>query len=164
MVKMPEETPIERLHKIATECARQGANNEAACAMLAEAVAADAGLRELLLTPWEPHAIRDLIGEKRRRDRAVIWSRPKAADARVDLLRRASVRMSLMDFPLPNGTRLGNATGEDLAEGSATYKAQASDMAAKAKWLDLIAAGLPEGKTVGEALTETDLERLRDEV
>lgn len=164
MVEMPKETPIERLHKIATECARQGANNEEACDMLAAEVAADPNLREVLLSPWEPHAIRALIGEKRRRDRSVIWSRPAAADARVGLLRRASVRMSLLDFPLPDGTRLGNADAEALAGGIATYTAQASDMAAKAKWLDLIRAQLPEGKTVGEAMTEQDLERLRGEV
>jgi outer membrane translocation and assembly module TamA len=47
-------------------------------------------------------------------------------------------RLTLYDFRLYNGKRLGDATVEDIESSIKQYLAQATDMAAKAAWLQLV--------------------------
>jgi len=82
---------------------------------------------------------------------------------RVHALAAGNARM-LMDWPLPDGTRLSDATREQVrkaAEG--TYK-QADTMRWDARWYALIAAKMPEGTTkhVRSLLDEATLFKLRE--
>lgn len=72
---------------------------------------------------------------------------------------------SLLDFLLPGGMRLRDATASDVLEAAGVYRRQAVDMTAKADWLFKVAERCGRStKTVGLLLKESDLQRLRDEV
>ena len=68
----------------------------------------------------------------------------------------------LMDFPLPGGKRLGEATADEVRTAAEFYSKQAGNMAHKARWLSMIAARVKD-KTVKDALTEKKLRELQKE-
>ena len=66
----------------------------------------------------------------------------------------SSVSMSMLDFPLAGGQRLGAAVRSDVERQAALYEEHASDMSHKARWLRRIAERMPEGRAVGDVLDE----------
>lgn len=70
---------------------------------------------------------------------------------------------ALLDFPLSGGQPLREATREDVETQARLYGTAARNMRTKAIWLSAIAEKVPEGVTVGEALTEDDAEALLKE-
>lgn len=66
---------------------------------------------------------------------------------------------ALMDFPLPGGVRLKDATSADLAKAVEFYAKQADNMQRKSVWLDRIRERVGD-KTVADALSESDLQEL----
>ena len=77
----------------------------------------------------------------------------------------ANANRTLMEgFPLPDGTRLGDARREDLLKASNFYSKQATDMRHKALFLTAVAGRLKGRKRVRDTLAETDLVALRDGV
>lgn len=98
--------------------------------------------------------------------RAAIWNAAerRAAPAKVGLVHLANgISASLLNFPLAGGLPLRAATREEVEAQAALYTARGSDMLHKARWLALIAARLPEGATVGEALDDDTVEALSRE-
>jgi hypothetical protein len=152
------------LRDVVRECIEAAADQQDATDRLLERVRADAALRSELLTPWETTAAAAIVVSVQAAQRRTIWVRPSAPDARVSALRTAAATM-LMDFPLPGGKRVRDATAADLAAGVAFYAGRAADMGAKARWLAAVRAKLEATNlaTVAEAMDEAALAALRED-
>lgn len=73
----------------------------------------------------------------------------------------AADRRALLEFPLPSGIKIAEATKADLADAIGFYYRQARDMMRKRQWFVLLQDRLPdEHKRVGDVLTERELEAL----
>ena len=64
------------------------------------------------------------------------------------------IAASLLDFPLAGGVKLATATREQVIEAADRYESTAIDAKHKSQWLRLIAQSVPEGKTVGDVLSD----------
>lgn len=83
------------------------------------------------------------------------------ADRRNNVVALATgIANSLLDFPLANGVKLRAATRDEVFEQAGRYGTQARDMTRKAKWLSAIADRVPEGKVVGDVITDADAKAL----
>jgi hypothetical protein len=155
------ETPAERLREITRACVATSPNAETATTRLLEKVRGDAELWNALMEPFEHRAAALAVGAMIRDNRRAVWGRAKPATSGADL--RAALgnaARALLEYRLPTGTVLRDATAADLARAEAAYRAQADNMAWKARWLARVRAEL-EAKapaaTVGAALTEAQL-------
>jgi len=95
-----------------------------------------------------------------RADRRQIWYSP-GYDAGGNGDRVKTHSASLMDWPLPGGKKLRDATREDLIEASDFYLRQAAQMRGVADFLFAISERVKR-KTVGNTLSESDLRALKD--
>lgn len=96
-----------------------------------------------------------------RSERRIIWNSPNySAGGNGERVKQHAE--TLMDWPLPGGMKLRDATKKDLLEASTFYQKQASKMAAISGWLGAIANKV-KTKTVGETLTDEQLRKLRDD-
>lgn len=68
----------------------------------------------------------------------------------------------LETFQLPDGTYLKDADRDGLLSASAFYREQSQELRTQAKWLELIAQGLPPGARVGAKLTNERVAELQD--
>ena len=87
---------------------------------------------------------------------------PKASN----IIALADLNMrNLMEFhlPIPGSPLLKSATKEQVMQAAHRYLSNGYSFLAKGKWLELVAGKVPEGKLVGEVLTEKKLADLRDE-
>lgn len=76
----------------------------------------------------------------------------------------AAVTFSLLEYELRiNGesVMLKNATAEQVATVAQHYLSQGATMLRTGRWLERVAAAVPKGKTVGDALGAKQLERLQ---
>lgn len=73
--------------------------------------------------------------------------------ARVSAL-AGGISSSMLDFPLANGLRLGDATADQVFAQVHRYEEAGADMMRKARWLRLIAQSIPPGKTVGAIISD----------
>lgn len=96
-----------------------------------------------------------------RSERKIIWESPNY-DAGGNGERIKQHATTLMDWPLPGGMKMRDATKKDLMEAATFYSKQAAKMSAIAKWLDAVASKV-KSKTVGQTLTDKQLMELRDE-
>lgn len=125
---------------------------------------------EKLLMLFSEHCIRltcvEAVKTICRSERRSTWLPPNydagGNGARVLALAKSNSEM-LLDFPLWGGKKLRDATKDDVAESAAKWTAQGKDMMSKGRWLSLVASRVPEKKTVGQALTETELRKLHKE-
>lgn len=155
----------------AAKAALANANGDARLATqkLEEAVRKDRVLRDQLLEPLISNACYDAIRAQCGRERRAVWKAPveklvpkrggPTGTVRVVQLAAGTLLM----FPLPGGKHLGDATREDIAKAASAYASQSEDMAVKARWLQLVLQSLPEGKKVGEVLTDKRLRELQKE-
>jgi len=122
-------------------------------------------------------ACRELISTFRRRQREVAYfgntpfekrhefHRPPVDNngpAAVQALARSNLN-SLMNFPLEDGTLLGDSTHDKLTKMIGYYQSTARSSAVKAKWLLLVQQSLPDGKRVRDVMTNERLNELREE-
>lgn len=128
---------------------------------LEEAARSDRELRDYLTEPYLKQACYNAVRSHYRVERREIWTAPNYTKGgngqRVEQHAR-----TLLDFPLPNGKRLRDATREDLLSAAEFYRRQSEDMAQKAHWLERIAEKTGR-KKVGAALTVKQIESLRGE-
>ena len=125
---------------------------------------ADPALMFALMKPYEVRAARIAVGRFGRDSRRKVWNRPTTTDsnARVVALVASNMAM-LLDFPLPGGKPLRDATKDEVQDAANSYRTQAVDMVQKSAWLKLIAKNVPKGKTVGETLDELALALFKEE-
>ena len=69
---------------------------------------------------------------------------------------------SLLDFVLPGGLKLRDATPAQLHATARVFEHNAAESRRTARWLDAVAARVPDGRKVGEALDARELQRLKD--
>ena len=154
----------------AAECLRRADGDVQKATALMEARAhSDRAFKAALLEPLLSFACFEACKRAMRSTRRAIWSPPVHSGSGGTVQGQAGrvqslAASNLMMFPLRNGLVLGRATLEDVRESAAFYAAQGADMVRKGKWLALIAARVPDGKTVSQALTEDDLRNLQAEV
>lgn len=123
----------------------------------------DPSVRAAVIDAAVEEAARSMVGHAMRAERAAIWSgRAPTPKTSVTAFAGGMAR-SLLDFPLAGGLRLGDATREEVAAQAALYAALRDDAARKARWLTAIAAALPEGARVRDAMTEAQVSALREE-
>jgi len=75
---------------------------------------------------------------------------------------RAVIGMTLFDFPLPGGKRLGDANAAEIAQGAQAYAETATDATHKSRWLQAVAAKVGKRNRCEEALTLAQLEALME--
>ena len=149
------------LDHIAALCL-ENAEGEWQTAALAMRVEIDSNLelREELLAPLISGAIWDRIRKAARNDRRKCLQ-PNVGEDNTDGL-KAMARRTLLDFPLREGTRLGDATRPEVAEAADWYGVLAKTNGTNATWLKSVARALPDDeKTVSDVLSEDQARRLR---
>lgn len=171
--KAEPELTIQEVAKRALDDA--GGNIDTAAAMFEKAIRASERLKELLTEPLITRACRDAVMHQMREHRRTIWmsqtapvraapTPPPQPDAKGQAERVVQLAAgTLLMFPLPGGRYLGDATRAEIAEVAVMYSQRATDAGHKARWLQLIAQSVPEGKTVKEALTDARLRELQAE-
>ena len=151
------------LHALAAHYLKAAKNNRAeAEAATINAIFADNELREALAVPLVAGAVKQAVGEVIRQDRADVWSgpSPEAGKRRVKITARIN-NLLLMNFRLPTGKLLRDATAAEVKEAAMFYFKQGSDMMVKYRWLTAIAKAVPAGEIVGKVLREKQLRTLR---
>lgn len=177
---VPEGKPIKpfvapspvTVHDLAKACfdAAQGDVKRAA-RIMERKVRAERALLSSLLEEFIRMTCTDAVAHVLRGSRRAIWNTPDQmppnydAGGRGDRIKylAASNRMMLMQFQLPGGKILGDATAPEVREAASFYGKQAKDMGHKSRWLELIAANVKKNKTVRESLDESKLQELKRE-
>jgi hypothetical protein len=149
----------------AAQLAMERADNEvqAATAILEDMACNDPDLYNALLSPFLNVAAYEACRALCRQQRQKIWTAPNY-DQGGNGHRVLDHAMSLMDFPLPGGKRLRDATKADLEEASSFFAKQAADMSHKARWLSAIASKVKGKKTVADVFDADSLAKLRESV
>jgi len=129
--------------------------------MLEEEARKDADLYNHLTEPFLARACYDAVRTEYQSERKQIWTAPNYTEGGNGHRVKEHAR-TLLDFPLPNGKRMRDATKADLLEASEFYRKQAADMARKARWLEQVAESVGK-KKVGNALSAEDLEQMRSQ-
>jgi len=141
---------------------KAGGDTHNAAVILQETVSKRGGLYKALMDPLLTQACRDAIGLVVRTHRKSVWKHRTDSSERVVALAAGNL-LSLMDFPLPGGKRLGDASRSEVSTAAEFYDRQAKDMAHKGRWLALIAQSVTDEQTVGQALDENRLSELQTE-
>lgn len=135
--------------------------------MMEDAVKSSRSLRDALTEPLIKLACYDAVRSASADQRRKSWKPPTeqwvpgkvTGSGRVVQLSKATLLM----FPLPGGKALQDAKASDLSAAQSFYQGQSADMAHKARWLQLVAQSIPDGKTVGEVLSDKRLRELQEE-
>lgn len=140
---------------------KAGGDIAAAVDVMHRTMRSDRALYAAVMEPLERSACYEAIASIIRQSRAKVWQAPNAAaDTGGRIL--ALVR-HLMDFPLPGGKRLADATKVDLVAAAEFYSKQAGDMAHKSRWLAAVAGKLGDSDVVRTTLDEAALAALQKE-
>lgn len=134
--------------------------------------AEDAELHDYLMDKGIKFALRSVNRDSRRH----IWNESSTTDRYVDADRTPSnlvvpqmnegvelMVMSVFDYPLPGGKKLGDATKTDLLDSSQSLMKQGKTLLERGRWMSMLADRVPFGKTVADSLNESDVRRLMDE-
>lgn len=101
-------------------------------------------------------AVRAKIAAVRTYERAAII-RDQEKEAQGIARRAGAVDRAFMDFPLPFGGKLADATKHDIHRAADHYEISAATQQRRAAWLRKIADMMPENVHVSAALTEAQL-------
>ena len=105
----------------------------------------------------------DELGNVVRDGRSTIWSGGGASATEASERVAALARSNLLNFALPNGKRLANASRAECMEYGDGYLKQGKTMCHLGRWLRLIGQSVPDGKVVHKVLSEERLNELREE-
>jgi len=94
---------------------------------------------------------------------AEVWNGTRAAaqGQRAAGAMAAATVFALMNYRLPGGAVLKDATGQEVAEAACFYMKQGRTMIEKGTWLEMIAKRVPQDRTVSSVLTENDLLKMQ---
>ncbi len=99
-----------------------------------------------------------------RKDRAATWEAAEAVRTAGPAERIAALaRANLLNFVLPNGKRIGAASGAECTDHGENYLKQGKTMCHLGRWLRLVGQSVPAGKRVSKVLSEERLHELREE-
>jgi len=147
---------------------RTGGDWSRADKLLRRWMADDEEFYRAVMEPLIGQATWDLIRKVTSNDRALAWRVPARPDPGADdegLPRLADANLrGLMGIPLPCAGRplLGEATRQVVLEAAAFYATQAKGNAVRGRWLEMVAAAMPDArKRVRSVLTESKLRTLQ---
>ena len=121
---------------------------------------ADQAVMDELMQPHLDAAIARAIGDAKRAERRVIWTRPAGPDVIVARLAKEAAS-TLYDMRLPSGQRLGDAFRDDVAAAQAVYQVNADMNRQKADFLGRVLSLVDEGKRVRDCVSLEQLEEFR---
>jgi len=161
----PKSDPVREAAKAALDAS--DGDVRSATIVLERAVRNDRMLRDALTEPLIASACYDAIRNACQTERRKIWepSKEKLVKTRVTGAHRV-VQLAagnLLTFPLPGGKKLREATRADISKAADFYASQSDDMAVKARWLRLVLQSVPDGKKVGDVLSDERLRELQRE-
>lgn len=131
---------------------------------LTELLLRDRKLLKLLIEQVCREAIRSYTRVAQGNTRfAIIQSISSAARrAQGEALNRATMKL-LLDYPLGGGKKLRDATRAEIIHSADVYEKIAQTNGQRAKWLRLIAQSVPDGKCVGDVISEDRAKELFEE-
>lgn len=161
-------TKTKYIPDLAIKCLAKAKNDVTkATVLMHEMVISDLALYRELMDPLVREACYDAIRRQVRTERGIVWEtrQPTSQESREVIRRLADgiTKATLYYWSLPNGQRLGNATKPEVMSAAVFYNKQAGDMTVKAKWLELIAKRIKDGRTVKQSISEKKLADLRIE-
>lgn len=157
---------FETIDQLAIHCLDNNEGSIKARAAMVAAVSRSQRLKALLLTRGELERIcGSVLYGLMRRERRELWTETFDSpnpDASVvsGSLQKLSKKL-LYDYPLFDGTKLGDAKREKIAEQRQINESHARSNATRARWFGLIEAQL-KTKTVRETLTNDQLEHMKE--
>jgi len=163
--KNKPETSESYAREIARECLKKASGaQQAAIRMMVERAGSDAALFRAIAWPLVEGGVAKIIGDLCRSERQTNWQGgPAFAPNEAARIKRIGAS-NLMMFRLPGSyIPMKDAKREDLAKAIELCSTTAKDLLFKTRWFQAIRDALPDGKRVGEALTETRLGELQME-
>lgn len=131
-----------------------GEDRRMACQRLAEDIAADPSL----LMPIAELAARQLVGQRLSADRKAIITRAQSISDRDRVLQAELAATNLwMDFPLMCGTRLGDATRQEVTATAERYLKLGRANTKRGRFLQSVAQAVTGKKKVRQVLTEDQI-------
>jgi len=157
--------PAATIASIARESLEKADGNviEAAKTMTNRVLKNDALFRQLM-EPLCQSACYDAIRQVVRHSRRSMWDMKQPTPA--EEKRRTEhegefFRATLYDFPLPDGTRLGDAIKSQILAGADFYAKQSKNMESKARFLTMVGAVANERKPLRKVASLTQLANLK---
>lgn len=154
--------PQDTLRSLAKAVLDETGSYDAAVPALLAALKTRPLLEAEFLRPHMTARARDLLSSVAASERQIVWHRPVDPMVRVRAL-SDGMRLTLLDFRLPNGMRLAEATRVTVEDAAGDYAKQAGDMAWKARWLSAIARAMPEGVPVADVMDAAALAALQEQ-
>jgi hypothetical protein len=158
------ETHESLLHQAARECLKKSdGTSQAAAALLIKRIRRDRVLRDEITDSHLPALCTQYIRQMMGTNRRAAFPTGIVAVSKFGALLH-SVGQEWLDFPLPGGLRLAEASRAELIEASERYMGQSKTMLRRARWLRLCARSVPEDKKAGDVLTNERLAEIDAEV
>ena len=154
------EEESQTIDAIARDCLLDaGGDWQEAAKSMEKTINTDAELKAALLEPMLAKVIWAAIRQAARETRATFWVHGSGTDNVTGITEMAN--RTLLDFPLPGGKRLGDATAEDVEKARGFYHAQAAGNARAARFLAAVKVAMGDSEKVSDALTHDRLETLQ---
>lgn len=149
--------PKRSARQVAADCYRAcGGNEQAAQIMLRELILSDPPLREEVLAPFLATVTRDLIRDCRNLIRSTI-----ATPAARGSMGLKELARTWYDWPLSDGTLLGDASADQLLTEGDRYERLASVHKRRSQFFANLARLMPKnGKKVREAISNDEIKKI----
>jgi hypothetical protein len=144
------------LHAIAREMLESHNGDPTQARLAMQEALADPGLRRAIAEDAIAIAVREKLSSVRTYERGAIF-RDAKRDAEGIARRANAIDRAFMDFPLPFGGKLADATKADIHKAADHYEVSAATQQRRAAWLRAIANMMPDNVHVSAALTEAQL-------
>lgn len=155
-----QETAQKTVQKVAQECVDATSSIQEAQNRLKRLTLEDSDLHRRVTAHLLDQACYDAVRAVHKGNRQKIWAAPNYTQGG-NGHRLKTMAVTLLDFPLPNGVKLGDATGAQVIEAAEFYRKQAADMRNKAIWLKKVSECLDTGEKVRDNITHQQLEAMK---
>lgn len=168
----PEETNLGPVAEQAEHCLDIcNGDVSKATELMRQRINEDRDLFNELVEPLVKAACYTAVAARIRARREHVWVAPRydGLDSLSAVTQRDRDRLSslasrnLLNFPLPGGQLLGDASKTAILEASSVYRTQSAATAHKARWLERVAGEVPEGKIARTVLSEKELRQFQEE-
>ncbi len=149
---------VHSLSSLAREALKASGNDTDVAAEWLSGRLEDPAIRKVVAADIVAMAAGAAIRAVRSSDRALIDDDMRRRQAGEVLARAGAVDRALMDYPLPFGGVLADATRAEISRAVEHYRVSSKTALMRAAWLERVGAKLPDDATpVRAALTEADL-------